>query len=134
MFFALSFHITHCIVYILHYLFTLLITSFIYYLQAINNYCCYYKLFYKMFSLLTTFNLSDKSISHNSFSNSLHFEDFASQVQWFINSLHHFEKKKIKQEAMNKIHQNFSQLKIKKNSEYVQWTLNTDNSFLWWWF
>jgi len=33
--------------------------------------------------------------------------------------LHHFEKKKIKQEAMNKIHQNFSQLKIKENSKYV---------------
>jgi len=32
---------------------------------------------------------------------------------------HYFKKKKIKQEAMNKIHKNFSQLKIKENSEYV---------------
>ncbi len=87
-----------------------------------------------MFSLLTTFNLSDESISHNSSSDNLHFKDFASQVQWFINSSHYFKKKKIKQEAMNKIHQNFLQLKIRKNSEYVQWTLNTDDSFLWWWF
>ena len=35
---------------------------------------------------------------------------------------------------MNKIHQNFSQLKIRKNSEYAQWTLNTDDFFLQWWF
>ncbi len=86
-----------------------------------------------MSSSLTTFNLSDESVSHSSSSDSLHSEDFASQVQWSINSSHHFKKKKIKQEAMNKIHQNFSQLKIRKNSEYVQWTLNTDDSFLWWW-
>ncbi len=86
-----------------------------------------------MSSSLTTFNLSDESISHSSSSDSFHFEDFASQVQWFINSSHHFEKKKIRQEAMNKIHQNFSQLKIRENSEYVQWTLNTDDFFLQWW-
>ena len=86
-----------------------------------------------MSSSLTTFNLSDESILHSSSSDSFHFEDFASQVQWFINSSHHFEKKKIRQEAMNKIHQNFSQLKIRENNEYVQWTLNTDDDFLQWW-
>ena len=86
-----------------------------------------------MSSSLTTFNLSDESISHSSSSDSFHFEDFASQVQWFINSSHHFEKKKIRQETMNKIHQNFSQLKIRENSDYVQWTLNTDDFFLRWW-
>jgi len=52
-----------------------------------------------MFSLLTTFNLFN---------------------QRFIKLSHYFKKKKIEQEAMNKIHQNFSQLKIEENSEYVQ--------------
>ncbi len=87
-----------------------------------------------MSSSLTTFNLSDDSVLHSSSSDSFHSEDFASQVQWSINSLHYFKKKKIRQEVMNKIHQNFSQLKIKENNEYVQWTLNTDDSFLRWWF
>ncbi len=50
-----------------------------------------------------------------------------------MNSLHHFEKMKTKQEAIDKIQQNFSQLKLRENSEYVQWTLNTDSSFLQWW-
>jgi len=79
---------------------------------------------------LTTFNLSDESISHSSFSDSLHSEDFTSKVQWYMNSLHHSEKMKTRQEVIDKIQQNFSQLKLRKNNEYVQWTLNTGNSFL----
>ncbi len=88
-----------------------------------------------MFSSLTIFNLFNESILHNSFSNNLYFENFTSQVQWFMNFLYHSEKKKkTKQEAIDKIQQNFSQLKLRENSEYVQWTLNTDSSFLQWWF
>ncbi len=86
-----------------------------------------------MSSSLTTFNLSDESVSHSSSSDSLQNEDFASQVQWSMNSSHHSEKMKIRQEVINKIQQNFSQLKLRENSEYVQWTLNTDSSFLQWW-
>ena len=86
-----------------------------------------------MFSSLTTFNLSDESVLHSSSSDSLHSEDFISQVQWSMSSLHHSEKMKTRQEAINKIQQNFSQLKLKENSEYVQWTLNTYSSFLQWW-
>ncbi len=86
-----------------------------------------------MSSSLTTFNLSDESVSHSSSSDSLHSEDFASQVQWSMNSSHYSEKMKTRQEAIDKIQQNFSQLKLRENSEYVQWTLNTDSSFLQWW-
>ena len=50
-----------------------------------------------------------------------------------MNSSHHSEKMKTRQEAIDKIQQNFSQLKLRENSEYVQWTLNTDSSFLQWW-
>jgi len=100
----------------LHYLFALLIALYIIFklfittvitlqIQIILQYN-------RMFSSLTTFNLFN---------------------QRFMKLSHYFEKKKIRQEAMNKIHQNFSQLKIKENSEYVQWTLNTNDFFLWWW-
>jgi len=38
-----------------------------------------------------------------------------------MNVLYHSEKKmKTKQEAIDKIQQNFSQLKLRENSEYVQ--------------
>jgi len=37
-----------------------------------------------------------------------------------MNSLHHFEKMKTRQEAIDKIQQNFSQFKLRKNSKYVQ--------------
>ncbi len=86
-----------------------------------------------MSSSLTTFNLSDESVSHSSSSDSLHSEDFASQVQWSMNSSHHSKKMKTRQEVIDKIQQNFSQLKLRENSEYVQWTLNTDSFFLQWW-
>ena len=100
----------------MHYLFTLFIALYIIFklfittvitlqIQIILQYD-------RMFSLLTTFNLFN---------------------QRFMKLSHYFKKKKIKQKAMNKIHQNFSQLKIRKNSKYVQWTLNTDDFFLQWW-
>jgi len=100
----------------LHYLFALLIVLYIIFklfittvvtlqIQIILQYD-------RMSSSLTTFNLFN---------------------QRSMKLSHYYEKKKIKQEAMNKIHQNFPQLKIRENSEYVQWTLNTDDSFLRWW-
>jgi len=87
----------------LHYLFALFIALYIIFklfittvvtlqIQIILQYD-------RMFSSLTTFNLFN---------------------QRFMKLSHYFKKKKIRQEAMNKIHQNFSQLKIRKNNEYVQ--------------
>jgi len=86
----------------LHYLFALFIVLYIIFklfitivvtlqIQIILQYD-------RIFSSLTTFNLFN---------------------QRFMKLSHYFKKKKIRQEAMNKIHQNFSQLKIKENSEYV---------------
>jgi hypothetical protein len=37
-----------------------------------------------------------------------------------MNLSHYSEKKKTRQEVIDKIQQNFSQLKLKENSEYVQ--------------
>lgn len=86
-----------------------------------------------MSNSLSFFNFSGESVSQNSPSSSLRPDESASQVQRSMNLSHYSEEKKIRKEAMDKIHQNFPQLKIRENGEYVQWTLSTDNSFLQWW-
>ncbi len=86
-----------------------------------------------MFNSLTTFNLSDEFNSSKSSSSTFYSEQFASQVQWF-NILNYFEQKRTRQEAIDKVQWNFSLLKLTKNNMYVQWTWDTDDSFLQWWF
>jgi len=50
----------------------------IYYIHAIYNYYCEYKLFYKMFNSLTTFNLSGEFDPSKLSLNNFRSEEFAS--------------------------------------------------------
>ncbi len=86
-----------------------------------------------MFNSLTTFNLSDKFNSFKSSLSTLYSEQFTSQVQWF-NISDYFKQKRTRQEVIDKVQRDFSLLKLTENNTYVQWTWNTNDFFLQWWF
>jgi hypothetical protein len=71
---------------------------------------------------------SSSSMLHNLILSSFYSNQFASQGSWDINQFF-LEKKRALQEAIDRIRQNSSLLKLRENNEYVEWSLDTNAQF-----